>query len=200
MSDTGDRRRVRAGRASVAIAVALVVVGALRFATDTLHEFDPSYWRALDGTPLRYLVRAPSDGSLLGDLNAQFFKLLAVPSGLAAVWLSHRFGSGTLATKAERFHDPVIRGVWIGAFVAGFTLIELDKQLDLFGMGTVLVAGELAWLNHVLHVVGGVIAWFVTGALRFEPLTVAEIELERELDALGDAADPNQAPRSARSP
>ena len=181
---SADQRRVLAGRASVAVAAALVVIGALRFATDTLHEFNPEYWRALEGTPLRYVVRAPSDGSLLGDLNAQFFKLLALPAGLAAVWLGYRFGSGTLETKAESFRDPVVRGVWIGAFIAGFTLIELDKQIDLFGMGTVMVTGEVAWLNHVLHILGGVAAWFLTGALRFEPLTIAEIELERELDAL----------------
>ena len=183
-SSTEDHRRVRASRVSVGLAAALVAIGALRFLTDTWHEFNPEYWREFVGTPLRYLVRAPSDGTLLGDLNAQFFKLLALPAGLAAVWLSHRFGSGTLETKAEGFRDPVIRAVWIGAFLAGFTLIELDKQIDLFGMGTVMVTGEVAGLNHLAHLVGAVAAWFLTGALRFEPLSVAEIELERELDAL----------------
>lgn len=168
----------------MAIALALVVIGVLRFVTDTLHEFDPNYWRALDGTPLRYLVRAPSDGTLLGDLNAQFFKLLSIPAGLSLIWLGHRFGSGTLEAKAERFRDPLIRAVWIASFFAGFGLIELEKQYDLLGMGTVLVAGERPWLNHVSHVVSAVLAWLVTGALAFEPLTQAEIDLERELEQL----------------
>lgn len=179
-----DHQRLHAGRLSVAVAVLLLTVGVLRFATDTLHEFNHEYWRPLAGTPLRYLVRAPSDGTWLGDLNAQFFKLLSIPSGLALVWLGHRFGSGTLETKAQQFRDPVIRAVWIGSFVAGFTLIELDKQLNLFGMGAVMVAGESAWLNHLAHLVSAVAAWFATGALRFEPLTQAEIDLQRELDQL----------------
>lgn len=179
-----DRERIRAGRASVAIAAILVTIGALRFVTDTLHEFNPEYWRPLAGTPLRYLVRAPSDGSLLGDLNAQFFKLLSIPAGLSLVWLSHRFGSGLRSAKAERFRDPLIRAIWIFSFAAGFTLIELEKQYDLLGMGTVLVAGEQPWLNHLTHLASAVLAWFTTGALAFEPLTQAEIDLERELDAL----------------
>ena len=181
---TADARRILAGRLAVGIAAALVVIGALRFVTDTLHELDANYWRALSGTPLRYLVRAPSDGSLLGDLNAQFFKLLSIPTGLALVWLGYRFGSGTLESKAESFRDPVIRAIWIGSFLAGFTLIELEKQFHMLGMGTMLLAGERIWLNHVTHLVSGVIAWFGTGALKFEPLTQAEIDLERELDAL----------------
>lgn len=179
-----DQRRVAAGRASVGLAAGLVLIGVLRFITDTWHEFNPEYWRSFAGTPLRYLVRAPSDGSLAGNLNAQFFKLLAVPAGLSGVWLAYRFGSGTLETKAQAFRDPVIRAVWIGACLAGFTLIELDKQYDLFGMGTVMVAGERAGLNHLAHLLGAAGAWLLTGRLRFEPLTLDEIELERELDAL----------------
>lgn len=183
-SHSSDSQRLRAGRVSVAIAASLVIIGALRFMTDTLHEFNPEYWRPLAHTPVRYLIRAPSDGTALGDLNAQWFKLLAVPSGLALVWLGYRFGSGTLESKREQFRDPVIRGVWIASFLAGFTLIELDKQIDLFGMGTVMVAGEAGGLNHLIHALGAIAAWFAFGALRFEPLRQAEIDLERELDAL----------------
>jgi hypothetical protein len=179
-----DARRLLAGRASLAIALLLVGVGLLRFVSDTLHEFNPNYWQALAGTPLRYLVRAPSDGSLLGDLNAQFFKLLSIPAGLALVWLSHRFGSGTLEHKAASFRDPVIRAVWIGSFLAGFTLIELEKQFHFLGMGTILVVGEQAWLNHLTHLASAGFAWALTGKLAFEPLAQAEIDLERELDSL----------------
>jgi hypothetical protein len=182
-----DRARLRAGRASVGIAATFVVIGALRFATDSLHEVDPNYWQALVGTPLRYLVRAPSDGTLAGDLNAQFFKLLSIPSLLCALWLSRRLGSGSLANKAAEFRDPIVRSVWIGSCLFGFTMIELEKQFHMFGMATMLLDGERSWLNHVTHVVSGVLAWFLTGALRFEPLRQAEIDLERELDSLADA-------------
>lgn len=184
-----DRARLRAGRISVAVAAALVLIGALRFATDTLHELDPEYWRALEGGPLRYLVRAPSDGSLAGELNAQFFKLLAMPAGLGLVWLGYRFGSGTLETKAAQFRDPVIRAVWLGSFLAGFTLIELEKQFHMLGMGTMMLEGERAWLNHVIHVVGFGLAWTLGSVLAFEPLRQDELELERELDALVSKAE-----------
>jgi hypothetical protein len=188
MSNTSDTRRdshrVWAGRISVAVAVLLVIIGALRFATDTLHEFNHDYWRALSGTPFRYLVRAPSDGSVPGLLNAQFFKLFSVPAGLCLVWLGVRFGSGTLADKAERFRDVAVRGTWAASFLAGFTLIELEKSYHFLGMNAVLVAGELAWLNHVVHLASAVLAWGLTDLLAFEPLTYAEIALEREIAAL----------------
>ncbi len=161
-----------------------VIIGSLRFATDSLHEVNPEYWRALVGTPLRYLVRAPSDGTLAGDLNAQFFKVLSIPSLLCALWLSRRFGSGSLMTKTVEFRDPIVRSVWIGACLVGFTMIELEKQFHMFGMATVLLPGERSWLNHATHVVSAIAAWFITGALRFEPLRQAEIDLERELERL----------------
>jgi hypothetical protein len=183
-----DAVRLRAGRVSVAVAVSLVAIGVLRFASDTLHEVDPDYWQALTGTPLRYLVRAPSDGTLPGDLNTQFFKLLAIPSLLCALWLTRRFGSGSLAAKAAEFRDPIVRSVWIGCSLLGFTMIELEKQFHMFGMATLLLEGERSWLNHVTHLASAVLAWFVTGALRFEPLRQSQIDRERELDALETSA------------
>lgn len=179
-----DTRRLRAGRVSVAVAVVLVIIGVLRFVTDTLHEIDRDYWQALASTPFRYLVRAPSDGSLLGDLNAQFFKLLSIPTGLALVWIGYRFGSGTLERKRQSFRDPAIRAIWIGSFFVGFTLIELEKHYHFLGMSTLLVDGEQPWLNHLTHIASGALAWFITGQLSFEPLAQAEIDLERELDQL----------------
>ena len=182
-TDRADRARLRAGRGSLAVALFLVTIGALRFLTDTLHEFNPNYWAGLPG-PLRYVVRAPSDGSLAGWLNAQCFKLASIPAGIALVWLAHRFGSGTLEHKRESFRDPAVRGVWIGSFLAGFTLIELEKQFHMLGMGTILVAGEQPWLNHLLHLFSAALAWWLAGVLAFEPLHQHEIDLERELDAL----------------
>lgn len=184
MSLAPDTRRVWAGRLSVAIAVLFVMVGVLRYATDTLHEFNPNYWHALIGTPLRYLVRAPSDGTVPGFLNAQFFKILAMPAGLCLVWLRVRFGSGTLAHRAQRFRDLAVRGTWAASFLVGFSLIELEKTYHFIGMNAVLLAGERAWLNHVVHLVSAVLAWILTDALAFEPLTRAEIMLDREIDAL----------------
>jgi hypothetical protein len=184
MKPSSDTRRVWAGRLSVAVAVSFVIIGVLRFATDTFHEFNHDYWRALSGTPFRYLVRAPSDGTVPGFLNAQFFKVFSMPAGLSLVWLMVRFGSGTLAHKAERFRDLAVRGTWAASFLAGFTLIELEKTYHFLGMNAVLVAGERAWLNHVVHLVSAVLAWGLTDLLAFEPLTYAEIALERELDAL----------------
>jgi hypothetical protein len=181
---SADTRRVWAGRLSVAVAASFVLIGVLRYATDTLHEFNRDYWHALVGTPFRYLVRAPSDGTLVGDLNAQCFKMLAMPAGLSLVWLRVRFGSGTLADRAARFRDLAVRGTWAASFLVGFTLIELEKTYHFLGMNAVLVAGERAWLNHVIHLVSAVLAWFLTDQLAFEPLTHAEITLERELDAL----------------
>lgn len=179
-----DSQRLRAGRWSLAIALVLIAIGVLRFVTDTLHEMNPDYWRALEGTPLRYLIRAPSDGTALGWLNAQFFKLLSVPSGIALIWLWARFDSGTWTDKREAWADATMRLVWIGSFVAGFTLIELEKQFHMLGMSTLLVEGERSWLNHVVHVVSAGLAWWVASKLEFEALRQAEIDLERELDAL----------------
>jgi hypothetical protein len=184
MALASDTRRVWTGRLSVGVAVALVIIGVLRYATDTLHEFDSNYWRALEGTPFRYMVRAPSDGTVAGFLNAQFFKILSIPAGLSLVWLWRRFGSGSLAQRAERFRDLAVRGTWALSFLTGFTLIELEKTYHFLGMNAVLVAGERAWLNHVVHLASVVVAWFLTDAFVFEPLTHAELALERELDAL----------------
>jgi hypothetical protein len=179
-----DTRRVWAGRLSVTIAILFVIIGAGRFITDTLHEFDPDYWRALEGTPFRYMVRAPSDGTVPGYLNAQFFKIFSVPAGLALVWLCFRFGSGTLDQKAENFRDLANRGTWILSYLAGFTLIELEKSYHFLHMSAMLVAGEQGWVNHIVHVASAVLAWFLTDQFVFEPLTYAEIVLAREIDSL----------------
>ncbi len=179
-----DAQRLRAGRLSLAVALVLVAIGVLRFVTDTLHEMNPNYWQAFVGTPLRYVIRAPSDGSLSGRLNAQYFKLLAVPSGMALIWLWARFDSGTWEDKREAWADATPRLIWIGSFLAGFTLIELEKQFHMLGMSTLLVEGERSGLNHVVHLISAGLAWWLADQLQFEPLRQAEIDLDRELDAL----------------
>jgi hypothetical protein len=151
-------------RGSLGIATALVLIGFLRFVTDALHERDPDYWMPLAESWLRYVVRAPSDGTVLGTLNAQWFKVLAIPSGISLIYLRDRLAAGTPASNEAAFHDWAVRGVWIAVFLLGFTVIELEKQFSPFGMGTHLVTGEDPLLNHVAHVIGALAAWKLAGA------------------------------------
>ena len=148
---------------SVAIAAGLVVVGVVRMATDTMHELDPDYWSAVAGSPVRYLIRAPSDGTFAGDLNAQWFKIFSIPAGVSLIFLRNRFGSGEISVRQEEFRDWAVRGVWIGVFLAGFTVLELQKQ---FG-GLVLVAGEQARMNHAVHLLSAAVAWFLSSRFTF---------------------------------
>ncbi len=150
-------------RTSVLVAVILVLVGVARLVTDTLHEVDPEYWRAVQDSWLRYLIRAPSDGSWVGDLNAQWFKILSVPAGVSLIFLRNRFGPDVGAVAAEEFRDWAVRGVWIGVFLAGFTFLEFQKQ---FG-DLALVAGEDARTNHVIHVLSAAIAWMLSARFTF---------------------------------
>ncbi|GEM_PF-3641712 len=103
-------------RSSLIVSLVLVGVGIFRFFTDSLHELNPDYWKTLDGTPLRYVVRAPTDGTIAGTLNAQWFKVLSVPAGISLIYLRNRFGSATAEHKAAEFRHWTVRGVWIAFF------------------------------------------------------------------------------------
>lgn len=151
-------------RTSVLVAAILVLIGAARLVTDTLHEIDSEYWRAAQGLCVRYVIRAPSDGTVAGDLNAQWFKILSIPAGVSLIFLRNRFGTGEACAREEEFRDWAVRGVWIGVFFAGFTFLELHKQ---FG-GLELVAGEDAGLNHLVHVLSAVVAWALSSAFTFK--------------------------------
>lgn len=148
----------------MAVAATLVVVGLARLVTDTLHEVDGEYWMAAQDSCVRYLIRAPSDGTWAGNLNAQWFKILSIPAGISLIFLRNRFGPGEAATSEEEFRDWAVRGVWIGAFLAGFTFLELQKQ---FG-DLALVAGEDARTNHMVHGLSAVLAWTLSGRFTFE--------------------------------
>lgn len=156
-------------RASLILALVLVFIGAARSLTDTLHELDPDYWRVLEGSWLRYVVRAPSDGTVLGWLNAQWFKVLSIPSGLSLIYLRNRFGSGTDEQRESEFHDWAVSGVWIAVFLVGFTVIELQKQLAFLHFNTHLVDGEDPWLNHLAHGLGAMLAWRLGRMLTIAP-------------------------------
>lgn len=156
-------------RASLVVAVTLVLIGVARSLTDTLHELDHDYWRSLESSWLRYLVRAPSDGTTLGWLNAQWFKLLSVPAGISLIYLRSRFGAGTDEEREAEFRDWAVSGVWIVMFWAGFTVIEVQKQFSPWSFSTRLVAGEDPWLNHLVHLLSAGLAWRLTRALTIAP-------------------------------
>lgn len=151
-------------RTSVLVAATLVLIGAARLMTDTLHEIDAEYWRVAEDSVLRYLIRAPSDGSFAGNLNAQWFKLLSVPAGVSLIFLRNRFGAGDEAQRQDEFRDWAVRGVWIAVFLAGFTFLELQKQ---FG-GLELVTGEDPTVNHIAHGLSAVIAWLLSSRFTFK--------------------------------
>ena len=46
----------------------------------TTTDIDPTWATVLGDSPLRFLART-TDGSFLGNLNTQYFKILAVPCG-----------------------------------------------------------------------------------------------------------------------
>lgn len=151
------------------IAVVLVLVGVWRCITDTLHEFDPDYWRAVGDSWLRYVIRAPSDGTLLGWLNAQWFKLLSVPAGFSLIYLRQRFDSGTDEQRQAELRDWAVSGVWIAVFLMGFTVIELQKQFGFLHFDVRLVKGEDPWLNHLVHLLSAALAWRLSRVMTIVP-------------------------------
>jgi hypothetical protein len=154
---------VRLSRTLILAAI-LAAVGMLRLGSDLLTDIDPSWASWLDGSPLRYLVVRVSDGSLAGNLNVQYFKVLAIPSGLSVVFLLNAGLTGGLQAAARRWADARFR---LAAIAALCTFCEIEKATHLFGLPTGLVKGERAWLNHVVHAVGGVIAYGLSHVLRY---------------------------------
>jgi hypothetical protein len=116
---------------------------------------------------LRYLIRAPTDGSLLGRLNAQYFKALAIPSGMSGVYLWHRFRRPTGALDSS-IAEPWVKIMWISLFLVAFTALEVAKASTYPGL--TLVDGERSWLNHALHVTSAVASYYYVTALSMDPL------------------------------
>lgn len=183
----------RRGFTSVAVALLLTLIGCWRFASDVALDArskDPGYLEWLKTSSLRYVVRGPSDGTLWGDLNTQWFKVLSIPCAMALVYLWHRRRLGSLRAGEAHFSQPWVRALWIGIFFVAFTLIEVEKQFQLFawfGLKTAAMQpGESFWLNHVAHVLSAGLAWFLVSRLSFSPV-------------FGDDPPPAQ-PRPARPP
>lgn len=157
------------------LAAILAAVGLLRLGSDLLTDIDPSWASWLDGSPLRYLIVRVSDGSLAGNLNVQYFKLLAIPCGLSVVFLLNAGLTGGVQPAARRWADARFRLSVIAALAALCTFCEIEKATHLLGLPTGLVPGERAWLNHVVHAVGGIVAYGLSRVLRY---TATEVNSE----------------------
>ena len=163
----------RSPRASWAVAAVLATIGAARLATDLLTDADPAWSQRLAGSPLRYLVRAPSDGTLAGDLNVQWFKVLAIPCCVAGLWLIKRVLSSDLRATERLWRSRAYRVAFLLLFAAMCLVAEFEKSTHFLGLRMAgLLAGERSWLNHVAHAVSLALGAWLMGWLCFVgPLT-----------------------------
>jgi hypothetical protein len=171
------RRFDKRGLASVVGALLLVAIGTWRFASDLQgdlhrHDLQSEYWRELAKSPWRYVMRSPSDGSFLGDLNTQWFKILSIPCAISLVYLWFRRRYGSLKEGARRFSYAPIRAVWIGTFFVAFTIMEFEKEFGWFGNMAPMLPGESFWKNHLAHVISAGLAWLLASRFSFAPVFV----------------------------
>lgn len=160
---------------TVILAVVLAAVGLLRLGSDLLTDIDPTWASGLDGSPFRYLIVRVSDGSFVGDLNVQYFKVLAIPCGLSVVFLLNAGLTGGVEPAARRWANPRFRLTAIIALAAVCTFCEIEKATHLFNLPTGLAIGERWWLNHVVHAVGGVGAYGLSRVLRYATAGAATV-------------------------
>ena len=161
------------------LAAALATLGVLRLFSDILTDIDPTLVSYLGDSPLRLLARR-TDGSLVGNLNTQYFKVMAIPCGLAGIFLVNGGLTGGIAAAERRWARPRFRLSCIAALAAVCAFCEVEKATHLLGLPTGLVEGEQAWLNHVVHNVGGVLAYPLSGVLRYR------VEAPKAPSALSD--------------
>lgn len=151
---------------SVFLAAALAAIGLLRLFSDFLTDVDPSWVTVLGDSPLRLMART-TDGSLLGDLNVQYFKVMAVPCGLAVIFLVNSGLTGGIAEAERRWASPRFRLTCILALAVLCALCEIEKVTHLLGLPTYLAEGERPWLNHVVHNVGAVLSFPLSSQFRY---------------------------------
>ena len=151
---------------SLLFAVALAVLGVSRLFSDFLTDIDPTWATVLGDSPLRFLART-TDGSLAGNLNVQYFKVMAIPCGLAVIFLINGGLTGGIAAAEQRWASPRFRLICIGALAVVCVFCEIEKATHLLGLPTGLVQGEKAWLNHVVHNVGGVLSYPLSSMFRY---------------------------------
>jgi len=151
---------------SVLLAGALASIGLVRLFSDLVTDIDPSWVTVLGDSPLRLLART-TDGSLWGDLNVQYFKVLAVPCGLAVIFLVNAGLTGGIAAAERRWASLRFRSACILALAVVCALCEIEKATHLLGLPTGLAEGERSWLNHVVHNVGALLSFPLSSHLRY---------------------------------
>ena len=151
---------------SILLAAALAVIGLLRLFSDLLTDIDPTWASFLGDSPLRLLTRI-TDGSLAGNLNVQYFKVMAIPCGLAIIFLVNGGLTGGIAAAERRWANIWFRLTCIAALAVVCTLCEIEKSTHLLGLPTGLIKGEQAWLNHLVHMVGGILAYPLSFLFRY---------------------------------
>ncbi len=152
----------------MAAALSLTLLGIFRFLSDVLTDASPEWYHWLEGTFLRYLIRAPSDGTFWGDLSVQWFKVLSVPCAVSGLFLFFRVTSVNLNHAQERWDQKNVRLMFLISFLAAFTVMEVEKATHFMGLRMAgLLPGERAWVNHLLHAVSGLIGWHTMKWLRF---------------------------------
>jgi hypothetical protein len=173
-SMTSRPRRSRDSRLSWSLLLAAVLsaIGVARLFSDFLTDIDPTWALCLGDSPLRFLART-TDGSLAGNLNVQYFKVMAIPCGLAVIFLVNAGLTGGIAAAERRWASPRFRLTCIVALAAVCAFCEIEKATHLLGLPTGLVEGERAWLNHIVHNVGGILAYPLSSLLRYRVDTLA---------------------------
>ena len=151
---------------TILLAVALACLGILRLFSDFLTDIDPTWVSVLGDSPLRYLART-TDGTMVGNLNTQYFKIMAIPCGLCVIFLVNGGFTGGLDAAERRWASTRFRLFWILALAVLCAACEIEKATHLLGLPTDLIEGEKAWLNHVVHNVGGLLAYPLSGFLRY---------------------------------
>jgi len=157
---------------SLLFAAALAAIGLLRLFSDFLTDIDPTWVSVLGDSPLRFLART-TDGSLAGNLNVQCFKVMAIPCGLAVVFLVNAGLTGGIAAAEQRWASPRFRLTCIVALAVVCAFCEIEKATHLLGLPTGLVKGERAWLNHVVHTAGGVLSYPLSSLFRYRAVTAS---------------------------
>jgi len=165
MSQSIDSRNKRLSW-SLLLAAALAVLGLTRLASDLLTDVDPTWVSVLGESPLRLLART-TDGSVAGNLNVQYFKVLAIPCGLAVIFLVNGGLTGGIAAAERRWASLRFRLGCIAALAVLCALCEVEKATHVLGLPTGLVKGERAWLNHLVHMAGGVLAYPLSFLFRY---------------------------------
>ena len=151
---------------SLLLAAMLAGIGLLRLFSDLLTDIDPTWVSLLGDSPLRLLARI-TDGSLAGNINVQYFKVMAIPCGMAILFLINGGLTGGIAAAERRWASPRFRLTCIVALAAVCAFCEIEKSTHLLGLPTGLAEGEKAWLNHVVHNVGGILSYPLSSLFRY---------------------------------